>query len=54
MELGELFKRCNRILHIARKPTGSEYSKEARVTAIGMLVFGLTGFIISIIFGLIR
>ncbi len=54
MELGELIKRCIRIIHISAKPTGSEYSKVARVTALGMFFFGLLGFIISVLFGLIR
>lgn len=47
MELGELVKRCIRIIHISRKPTPAEYSKVAKVTALGMLVFGLVGFIIA-------
>jgi protein translocase SEC61 complex gamma subunit len=54
LDIPELVKRCIRILHISRKPTGAEYSKVARITALGMLVFGVLGFIISIIFGLIR
>ncbi|MFH1685666.1 MAG: protein translocase SEC61 complex subunit gamma [Candidatus Micrarchaeota archaeon] len=54
MEIRELLKRCNRIIHISRKPTPAEYAKVAKVTALGMLIFGLTGFVISIIFGFIR
>ncbi|MEW6722904.1 MAG: protein translocase SEC61 complex subunit gamma [Candidatus Micrarchaeota archaeon] len=50
MEISELVKRCVRILYISTKPTGAEYSKVARVTAIGMLLFGLTGFVISAVF----
>ena len=48
-----MLKRCRRILHISRKPTGAEYNKVARVTALGMLIFGLVGFIISVVFGFI-
>jgi len=47
LEINELLKRCVRILHISRKPTSAEFSKVAKVTAVGMLIFGLTGFIIS-------
>ena len=54
MEIAELIKRCIRIFYIARKPTGSEYSKVAKVTALGMFLLGFIGFIISIVFGLIR
>ena len=53
LEIRELIKRCIRILHISRKPTGDEYAKVARVTALGMAVFGLVGFVIFIVFGLI-
>jgi len=54
LEFKELIKRSIRILHISRKPTNAEYSKVARVTAIGMVLFGLIGFIITIVFGLLR
>ncbi|MBI5046775.1 protein translocase SEC61 complex subunit gamma [Candidatus Micrarchaeota archaeon] len=50
----ELIKRCIRIIYISRKPTGEEYSKVARVTAIGIVVLGVIGFIVSLIFNLIR
>jgi len=53
LDIQELLKRCIRILHISRKPTGAEYSKVARVTALGMLLFGFIGFIVTILFGLI-
>jgi protein translocase SEC61 complex gamma subunit len=49
LEISELVKRCIRIIHISSKPTGGEFSKVARVTALGMLLFGLVGFVISAI-----
>lgn len=54
MEIAELVSRCIRILYISRKPTPMEYSKVARITAFGMLLFGVTGFIIALLFGLLR
>ena len=54
MNLMDLVKRCIRILHIARKPDNDEFSKTAKVTAFGMVVLGLIGFVVSIIFGLIK
>lgn len=54
MEFSDLVKRCIRIIHISRKPTGQEYSKVARVTGLGMFLFGLVGFIISVLFSLLR
>lgn len=54
MELQELVKRCIRIIHISRKPTAAEFNKVARVTALGMLIFGVIGFVISIVSSLVR
>ena len=54
MDIPELLKRCVRIIHISRKPTAAEFNKVARVTAFGMFLFGLIGFIILILFKLIR
>lgn len=54
MELAELISRCIRIIHISRKPTPAEYSKVARITAFGMLLLGVTGFVISVLFSFLR
>ncbi|MFH1784819.1 MAG: protein translocase SEC61 complex subunit gamma [Candidatus Micrarchaeota archaeon] len=54
MELKDLIKRCIRILYISRKPTNAEYSKVAKITALGMFLFGLVGFIVSFLFRLIK
>lgn len=54
MEFSELIKRCIRIIYISRKPTMEEFEKVAKVTSLGMLMFGAIGFIISFIFGLVR
>jgi len=45
----ELIRRCIRILHIARKPTQQEFETVAKVTSLGMVLFGLVGLIITII-----
>jgi len=49
LETMELIRRCIRILHIARKPTGAEFDKVAKVTAVGMVAFGVIGLILSVI-----
>ena len=54
MDIGDLVKRCIRILYISRKPTGAEFSKVAKVTALGMFLFGLVGFIVSFLFRMIK
>jgi protein translocase SEC61 complex gamma subunit len=49
LEIVDLIRRCIRIVHIARKPTGAEFEKVAKVTALGMIAFGVIGLIISVI-----
>ena len=44
----DFIKQCKRVLHVARKPDKEEYINIAKITAIGILVIGLIGFIISI------
>ncbi len=49
LETMELIRRCVRILHIARKPTSQEFETVAKVTSLGMVVFGLIGLIITFV-----
>jgi protein translocase SEC61 complex gamma subunit len=53
LELNELIKRCIRIFHIARKPTTREFWKVAKVSAAGMVLFGVIGLVVSLVFNLI-
>lgn len=53
LEIKELLRRCVRIMHIARKPTPSEYEKVAKVTALGIVVFGAIGLVLSVVLNLI-
>ncbi len=39
-----------RVLQMARKPTPDEYSKVVQVVALGILIIGLVGFVIYLIF----
>ena len=36
-----------RVWHVLRKPTGYEFKSIAKISAIGIIVIGLIGFIIS-------
>ena len=49
METLDLIRRCIRILHIARKPTAQEFETVAKVTALGMVSFGLLGLVLSLV-----
>jgi protein transport protein SEC61 subunit gamma-like protein len=46
----ELFRKYLRVLKLARTPTREEFGKIATVAAAGVLVVGLIGFIIYVIF----
>lgn len=51
--LDKLWKDCKRVLKVARKPDGSEYLDFSKVTALGMVVIGVIGFVIVLISQLI-
>ena len=42
-----LFIQSARVWHILKKPTGEEFKTVAKVSAIGILVIGALGFLIS-------
>ena len=46
----ELFRKYFRVLKLARTPTREEFTKIATVAAAGVLLIGLIGFIIYLIF----
>jgi len=47
-------KETERILRLIRKPKRSEFDEVARITGLGIILFGLIGFIIFFIAQLIR
>ncbi len=38
---------CKRVWHVLRKPTSEEFKTIAKVSAIGILILGALGFLIS-------
>lgn len=40
---------CGRVWHLLRKPTTEEFKNVSKVSAIGLGIIGLLGFIITII-----
>tara|TARA_Y100000310_G_C20551714_1_gene748426 strand:- start:863 stop:1051 length:189 start_codon:yes stop_codon:yes gene_type:complete len=40
---------CKRVLKVTRKPTKDEFKTIVKVTALGMVVMGLIGFVIVMI-----
>jgi protein transport protein SEC61 subunit gamma-like protein len=41
-------KKCVRVWHVLRKPSKEEFTTIAKVSAIGIILLGIIGFIISI------
>jgi protein transport protein SEC61 subunit gamma-like protein len=41
--------KCKRVWHILRKPSRKEFEQVVKVSAIGVLIFGFIGFVISLI-----
>ncbi len=50
--LNNFYKKCKRVWHVLKKPTKQEFQQVAKVSAIGILILGLFGFLISVIMGL--
>jgi protein transport protein SEC61 subunit gamma and related proteins len=46
----ELFRKYLRVLKLARTPTREEFTKIATVAAAGVLLIGMIGFLIFIVF----
>jgi protein transport protein SEC61 subunit gamma-like protein len=43
------FVRCKRVWQVMRKPTKKEYQQVAKISAIGIVILGLIGFLISLL-----
>jgi protein transport protein SEC61 subunit gamma-like protein len=50
-KIGSFFNKCRRVWHILRKPSSDEFKATAKISAIGILLIGLIGFIISAVMG---
>ncbi|MEM4703153.1 MAG: protein translocase SEC61 complex subunit gamma [Candidatus Pacearchaeota archaeon] len=50
MKIKEFLQQCGRVLRIARKPTAEEIKQVSKISALGLLIIGMIGFIITILF----
>jgi protein transport protein SEC61 subunit gamma-like protein len=50
MNLKETFRRYMRVLHVARKPSKEEFLTTGKMSALGIFVIGMIGFVIFIAF----
>lgn len=53
-KLRNYLKACVRVLSIARRPDLKEYKQIAKLTGIGMLVIGLLGLMVTMVFSLFK
>ena len=53
-ELHEFIRHSKRILHVTHKPNNKEFKQMSMITAIGMIIIGVIGFVISLIAILLR
>ena len=47
-------KQCVRVWHLMKKPDKKEFTTIAKVSAIGLGLIGLIGFIIALVMGFIK
>jgi protein transport protein SEC61 subunit gamma and related proteins len=50
--LSSFFAKCKRVWMVLKKPTKDEFTKVAKVSAVGILIIGVMGFVISLIMGI--
>lgn len=43
------FAKCTRVWHTLKKPTRKEFETITKISALGILILGVAGFIISIV-----
>ncbi len=58
LNLGEklrtFFSSSRRVLIISKKPTWAEFKTMAKVTGIGIVIIALLGYIVSLLFALLK
>lgn len=54
LRLKEKLEEYRRVIRVAVKPTKDEFTVSAKITIIGVTILGVIGFIINLIFILLR
>ena len=52
-KIKDFFEQCKRVWNLARKPDREEISMVSKVSAVGILLIGIVGFIVGIIIEMI-
>jgi len=53
-KIDNAIKETRRILRLTRKPRGTEFNETAKITGLGMVLIGALGFVLFIIFQLLK
>jgi len=53
-KLNDFFESTKRVLTVAKKPSMEEFKVMAKVTGLGILLIGIIGFIVSLIFTVLK
>lgn len=49
----DFWHKCIRVLKVARKPTSEEVKQVSKISALGILLIGIIGFVIGLIYVLL-
>jgi protein transport protein SEC61 subunit gamma-like protein len=49
MEIRKFLTQCKRVFVVATKPSTKEYRQTAKITGLGILLIGFTGFVIWLV-----
>ena len=52
--MASFIKQCQRVLKVSKKPDREEYVNVAKVTAVGVIIIGVIGFVIILVAQLIQ
>lgn len=52
MKIKSFLLKCKRVWHTLKKPTKEEFEQVTKISAIGILILGALGFILSLIMNL--
>lgn len=50
MGLKNFLKNCVRVLRVTRRPSREEYTAASKITSLGIVLIGMIGFVIFLVF----
>lgn len=53
-KIGDFIESTRRILIVSKKPAGKEYSEMAKITGLGIILIGVIGFLVLLLFAIFQ